>query len=128
MTQPYSPNTRFQPPPREIYMLKLIPSLALTCVGALSAGWALAADPDETPPVVFGETPPVVFVIESSQSPDSLLSFAGIGSLDWAAHHPAHGYKILLPIQPDDGSRMSADIREQCAFFTAGPIRRPACP
>ena len=101
-------------------MLKLIPSLALTCVGALSAGWALAANP--------GEKQPVPFVIKASQSPDSHWSLAGIGSFEWAAQHPAHGWKVLLPIRPDDASRMSADVREQCAFFATGAIRRAACP
>jgi hypothetical protein len=101
-------------------MLKLIPSLALTCVGTLSAGWALAANP--------GEKQPVPFVIKASQSPVSHWSLAGIGSFEWAAQHPAHGWKVLLPIRTDDASRMSADVREQCAFFATGAIRRAACP
>ena len=63
------------------------------------------------------------------ESSDWHLSLVGIGSLYWAAHHPKHALRVLLPIQPDDGSEVSADLKTICSI--AAPVRvprGPACP
>jgi hypothetical protein len=45
------------------------------------------------------------------ENSDTHLSLVGLGSLYWAARHPTQAWRVLLPIQPDDGSDASADIR-----------------
>ena len=63
------------------------------------------------------------------ESSDWHLSLLGIGSLYWAAHHPKHALRVLLPIQPDDGSEVSSDLKTICTI--AAPARvpgGPACP
>jgi len=63
------------------------------------------------------------------ESSDLHLSLVGIGSLYWAAHHPKHAWRVLLPIQPDDGSEVSADLKTICDI--AAPVsvpRGPTCP
>jgi hypothetical protein len=39
----------------------------------------------------------------------------GIGSIYWAAGHPAQAWKVLLPIVPNDGSAVSEDFKAACA-------------
>jgi hypothetical protein len=56
------------------------------------------------------------------------LSLAGIGSLYWAARHPAQAWRVLLPMQPDDGSDASADITARCLYFASTSGGVAACP
>ena len=56
------------------------------------------------------------------------LSRSGIGSIYWAARHPAQAWRVLLPIVPADGSAAFEDIRAQCATFIRSPAGLAACP
>ena len=56
------------------------------------------------------------------------LSRSGIGSIYWAARHPAQAWRVLLPIVPGDGSAAFEDIRAECATFVRSPGGQPACP
>jgi hypothetical protein len=65
------------------------------------------------------------------ESSDWHLSLVGIGSLYWAARHPQHAWRVLMPIQPDDGSDVSADLKTICAVAVSPAVRiprGPACP
>ena len=69
-------------------------------------------------------------VIEGSpQSPEegSNLSRTGIGSIYWAARHPAQAWRVVLPIVPDGGSAGSPDIKAECASVRP-PGGQMACP
>jgi hypothetical protein len=82
------------------------------------------ADPDE-------ETSAVAVVAAQSvpeEEPDTHLSVTGIGSLYWAARHPAQALSVLLPMRPRDGSQASEDSRVLCAIFVRPPSGRAACP
>jgi hypothetical protein len=55
---------------------------------------------------------------------DIHLSLSGIGSLFWAARHPAQAWRVLLPIEPGDGPDISADLRTMCAVLAEAPSGR----
>jgi hypothetical protein len=57
------------------------------------------------------------------ESSDWHLSLVAIGSPYWAAYHPRHAWRVLLPIQPDDGSEVSADLKTICSI--AASVRVP---
>jgi hypothetical protein len=84
-----------------------------------------------TPPD-SGEAPPVAVVTASpKERSNTYLSLAGIGSIYWAARHPAHAWEVLLPVEPGDDSNAYADVRSQCAFIARAPrppSGRVACP
>jgi hypothetical protein len=87
-------------------------------------GRVLSVTPDDSDVVVaaVGDSP-------SPATQDIHFSRAGLGSLAWVAHRPTDSWRIVAPIQADDGSQVSADIREQCAAeATGGAIRRRRCP
>ncbi len=54
------------------------------------------------------------------------LSLAGLGSLFWAAGHPAQAWKIVTPVQP--GGVAYADLAAQCAVASSESAREAACP
>ncbi len=99
-------------------MLFLIPACSL------SFGVAYAADEpaasDDTQPVAV-VTAPVV-----RERSNVRLSLAGVGSLFWAAHHPAQAWKVLLPLQPDGVAY--GDIKATCAVYTNASGSKAACP
>jgi hypothetical protein len=43
------------------------------------------------------------------------LSHAGLGSLYWAAHHPAQAWMLLTPVQPGDATGAYEDFRDRNA-------------
>jgi hypothetical protein len=94
------------------------PTILLIPVCALSFGVADAADPPAAPDVMTAHFLP--------QGPSNArLPPAGLGSLYWAARHPAQAWRVLLPIQ--DGSIANADIGVKCTATTNGPGGRAAC-
>jgi hypothetical protein len=62
------------------------------------------------------------------ESSNTHLSRSGIGSIYWAARHPAQAWRVLLPIVPGDGSAAFEDIRAECATFVRSPGGQAACP
>lgn len=80
------------------------------------------ADFNETPGVAVVATP-----LLSEERSDTHVSPTGIGALYWAAHHPTQAWRVLLPIQPDDGFDAAADIRARCAIFADALSGRAAC-
>ena len=81
------------------------------------------ADADEMPHVAIVSAPP-----RPEESSYAHLSRSGIGSIYWAARHPAQAWRVLLPIVPGDGSTAFEDIRAECATFVRSPGGQPACP
>ena len=81
------------------------------------------ADADEMPHVAIVSAPPT-----PEESSYTHLSRSGIGSIYWAARHPAQAWRVLLPIVPGDGSTAFEDIRAECATFVRSPGGQPACP
>ena len=81
------------------------------------------ADADEMPHVAIVGAPPT-----PEESSYTHLSRSGIGSIYWAARHPAQAWRVLLPIVPGDGSTAFEDIRAECATFVRSPGGQPACP
>ena len=84
---------------------------------------AAPADSDEVPAVAV-----VAGSLPAKERSNTYLSLAGIGSLYWAARHPAQGWKVLLPMEPGDDSDAYADIRSKCDFIARAPGGRAACP
>jgi hypothetical protein len=84
---------------------------------------AASADSDEAQAVTIVAAP-----LPPEEKSNTHLSLAGIGSLYWAARHPAQAWRVLLPIQPHDGSDAYADARTKCAVFTNAPSGIAACP
>ena len=104
-------------------MSKLIPALLLIPMCTVTVGRAAAAEP----PTADGETPTVVTVTAAPGGPPGThLLRAGLGSLYWAARHPAQAWRILLPIQ--DGSVAQADVRAKCAVSMSAPSGLTDCP
>jgi hypothetical protein len=62
------------------------------------------------------------------ESSNTHLSRSGIGSIYWAARHPAQAWRVLLPIVPGDGSAAFEDLRAECATFVKSPAGQSACP
>ena len=81
------------------------------------------ADSDEVQTVTVGVGPSLPQTSSATQ-----VSHAGIGSLYWALQHPTQAWRVLLPIQPHDGSGASEELRERCAIFAGPPDDRVACP
>lgn len=61
-------------------------------------------------------------------SSNTHLSRSGIGSIYWAARHPAQAWRVLLPTVPGDGTAAFEDIRAECATFVRSPGGQAACP
>ena len=59
---------------------------------------------------------------------DLHVSRTGIGSVYWAARHPAEAWRVVVPVTPDSESSLSEDIRVKCATFESGASGRSACP
>ena len=80
-------------------------------------------DSDETQAVsvVTAPTPP-------EEKSNIHVSLAGIGSLYWAAHHPAQAWNVVFPVQPGDADGAYEDISARCALITSAPGGRAACP
>jgi hypothetical protein len=81
------------------------------------------ADADEMLDVAIVSAPPT-----PEESSNTHLSLSGIGSIYWAARHPAQAWRVLLPIVPGDGSTAFEDIRSECATFVRSPGGQAACP
>jgi hypothetical protein len=81
------------------------------------------ADSDEQPAIAV-----VTAVLLPDKKSDTSLSLAGVGSLYWAARHPARAWKILLPMQAGDDFGTYVDITTKCAVLPSAPGGRTACP
>src|SRR5262249_20606705 len=104
-------------------MKQSAPVLLLMPVCALSFGVAAAADapaaPDETQGVAL------VAHLLPEEVPTTRLARAGLGSLYWAARHPAQAWRVLLPVRWD--SIAYADIGVRCAVVTKAPSGQDPC-
>ena len=56
------------------------------------------------------------------------VSRAGIGSLYWAARNPSQAWRVVVPVQPDDGAGAYEDARERCVFVTNVLAGTASCP
>jgi hypothetical protein len=81
-----------------------------------------------TVPADLEEPQSAAVVVVPSQRSDINLSRVGIGSLYWAAGHPAQAWRVLLPMQPGDESDAYADIRTVCAVAPSASDGPAACP
>jgi hypothetical protein len=81
-----------------------------------------------TAPADSDEAPAVAVVAASSEKSNTYLSLAGIGSLYWAARHPARAMESVLPMESGDDSDAYADVRSKCDFIARAPSGRAACP
>jgi hypothetical protein len=81
------------------------------------------ADADEMLDVAIVSAPPT-----PEDSSNTHLSRSGIGSIYWAARHPAQAWRVLLPMVPGDGTAAFEDIRADCATFARSPRGQPSCP
>ncbi len=79
--------------------------------------------------VETGNEAPESIVITPSpeQGSNTHLSRTGLGSLFWAAFHPAEAWRVLLPVEPGDGFDIYADMRLHCATYAAVPLQQAAC-
>lgn len=133
-------------------MTKIIPTLLLLPVCWLSIGVAYSTDPssatlDLRPPMLRNievqlapevtlradaDETEVVAIMGAPLAPqrgsNTHLSRTGIGSIYWAARHPAQAWTVLLPIAPHDGSAASEDIRVRCATFVRPSGGQATCP
>ena len=101
------------------------PTLLLVLACILPIGVVDAADA----PAALDDTRGVAFVtahLQPKEAPNTRLSRTGLGSLYWAARHPAQMWRALLPIQ--EGSVAYTDIRARCAVVTNAPSGQTACP
>ena len=104
-------------------MKKLVPGLLLLSAQALSSAVAHAGDE----PAASDDTQTAAIVIAvPEETPDTHLSRVGLGSLYWAAHHPAQALRVLMPVQ--EGSAAYADLRARCALVSSPPSGQTACP
>jgi hypothetical protein len=103
-------------------MNRFMPALLLIAVCSLSFGVAYAAD---APPADSDERQSVSVTAPQEGKSNTHLSLAGLGSVFWAARHPAQAWRVLAPIQPDGVAY--ADIRAKCAFTNA-TNGEAACP
>lgn len=88
-------------------MKRLIPTPLVIFACALSFGVADAADVPAAPgDMESGAIATVHFLPEEPSN--TRFSRTGLGSLYWAARHPAQAWRVLLPIQ--DGSVARADV------------------
>lgn len=81
------------------------------------------ADTEEMLDVAIVIAPPT-----PEESSNTHLSRSGIGSIYWAARHPAQAWRVLLPIVPGDGSAAFEDLRAECATFVRSPAGQATCP
>jgi hypothetical protein len=87
--------------------------------------------PESTFPADAQEMLDVAIVIAPptpEESSNTHLSRSGIGSIYWAARHPAQAWRVLLPVVPGDGSAAFEDFRAECATFVRWPAGQAACP
>ena len=104
-------------------MKKSVPGLLLLSVHALSSAVTHAGDE----PAASDDTQTAAIVIAvPEETPDTHLSRVGLGSLYWAAHHPAQAWRVLMPVQ--EGSVAYADLRASCALVSNAPSGQTACP
>jgi hypothetical protein len=104
-------------------MKNLVPGLLLASVHALSSAVAHAGGE----PAASDDTNTAAIVIAvPEETPDTHLSRSGLGSLYWAAHHPAQAWRVLMPVQ--EGSVAYADLRQRCAVVSNAPSGQSACP
>jgi len=64
----------------------------------------------------------------AAETSDLHVSRTGIGSVYWAARHPAEAWRVVVPITLDSESSLSEDIRVKCATFESAASGRSACP
>lgn len=81
------------------------------------------ADADEMLHVAIVSAPPT-----PEGSSNTHLSRSGIGSIYWAARHPAQAWRVLLPTVPGDGTAAFEDLQAECATFVRSPGGQAACP
>jgi hypothetical protein len=104
-------------------MKKWVPELVLLSLNAVSAALAHAGDE----PAASDDTQTAAIVIAApDETPDTRLSRVGLGSLYWAAHHPAQAWRVLAPIE--EGSVAYADLRARCALVSNAPNGQTPCP
>jgi hypothetical protein len=84
---------------------------------------SLPADADQMVDVAIVSAPP-----RPEESSNTHLSRSGIGSIYWAARHPAQAWRVLLPVVPGDGSAAFEDLRAECATFVRPPAGQAVCP
>jgi hypothetical protein len=104
-------------------MKKLVPGLLLAAVYALSN--AVAHADDKTVASDDTEAPAIVIAVPE-ETPDTHLSRVGLGSLYWAARHPAQAWRVLTPVE--EGSVAYSDLRARCALVSNAPSVQTACP
>jgi hypothetical protein len=102
---------------------KLVPGVLLVSVHALS--FAVAHAGEEPAASDDTQTADIVIAVPE-ETPDTHLSRVGLGSLYWAAHHPAQAWRVLMPVQ--EGSAAYADLRARCAPISNAPSGQTACP
>ncbi|MDB6090501.1 MAG: hypothetical protein JWN85_3285 [Gammaproteobacteria bacterium] len=76
-------------------------------------------------PEDWDEQRAVAVVAGSSQSQDrsgTYVSPAGIGSLYWAARHPAQAWRVLLPVQPADEFEAYESMSARCALVPSARV------
>ena len=104
-------------------MKKLVRGLLLIYAHALSSAVAHAGEE----PAASEDTQAAAIVIAApEETPDTHLSRVGLGSLYWAAHHPAQAWRVLMPVQ--GGSVAYADLSARCALVSNAPSGQTACP
>lgn len=99
------------------------PLATLTVATLVAVAWgaaANAADEIESLSVTMPRLSPPI-------APPLHVSSTGLGSLYWAANHPAQAWEILLPVQPTDPTGAYADIREQCRVIEEFDQNAPPC-
>jgi hypothetical protein len=77
------------------------------------------------------ETDAISVIDTSARAEDTSdvhVSRTGIGSVYWAARHPAEAWRVVAPVNPDSGSLLFEDGRVKCSTFTAPAGRHPTCP
>jgi hypothetical protein len=87
------------------------------------------SDEQQAVTVVTGSSLPVV---TGSSLPEerwgTSVSLAGIGSLYWAAAHPAQGWRVLLPILPGDEFDAYVAVSTRCTVVSSAPGVEDPCP
>jgi hypothetical protein len=78
------------------------------------------------------DEPQAVAIVVGSSLPqerwDTSISLAGIGSLYWAARHPAQAWRVLLPILPGDEFDAYVAVSTRCTVVSSVPGVEDACP
>lgn len=108
-----------RPRTRGSLVIKIISVLLLIAACSLPVGVAYPTDASDADAIV---TAPLL----RKERSGTQLSLAGIGSLYWAARHPAQAWRVLLPIQPRVGPDVTADLKARCIVFTESPSGRGA--